>query len=340
MSVNNYHHFTKNERNELFILLNRGYSHREIANALEKHHSSISREIKKNSVKEKYVSKKANQKAKTKRSKAKYRGMKINENSELKNYIEEKLKIHWTPERITGRWKKEKHKDKNGQIIIISSPTIYKYLYSVHGQQLCQYLPSRRYSKKKRKFIKGRKRQLIPNRISIEERPKIINDRKKFGHWEGDTLGRIKTDTEVIAGLVERQSRYLLIQKIPGLKHTVNGFNKMFNPYRNMLNSLTLDNGVENIKYEKLKTTTYFCHPYSSWEKGSIENGFHRLRRFIPKKSSLLEYSNKDIAKFTNLLNSMPMKCLNWNTPKEIFEYQLLLKRSKNNYPQVSHLTI
>jgi len=329
-----YQHYTKADRTEISILLKRGYSHRDIADAMRRHHSSISREIKNNNVNCQYDPKKAHHKATVKRSKSKYQSMKIIKHLELENYITEKIKCHWTPEEIAGRWNKKKKKDKSGKIIIITAPSIYKYLYSAYGQYLCKYLPSKRYRVRRRKAQNKQKRQMIPNRVSIDERPKFINERKQFGHWEGDTLGRIRADTEVIAGLREKMSRYILIKKLPGLKYTVDGFNKMLNPHRNIFNSLTLDNGVENIKYKELNVDTYFCHPYSSWEKGGIENDFQRLRRFIPKGSSLLNYSNKKIFNFAEIMNNTPRKCLNWNTPKEVFNELCGLKNGSNIYPQ------
>jgi len=271
-------------------------------------------------------------KALVKRTGSKYQCMKIITRSELVDYVNFHLKInHWTPEEIAGRWNKEQYSDFRGRPIIISAPSIYKYLHSVYGQKYCQYLCSRRYIKKRRKPGKKAKKQLIPNRISIELRPGVVLGRTEFGHFEGDTLGRIKVDAEVIAGLSERMSRYILIRKMPGLKHAMDGFKKMLNPYHNLVKSLTLDNGVENIKWEKLSIDTYFCHPYSSWEKGGMENLFKRLRRFIPKKASLKNYSEKDIIRFADIMNNTPRKCLNWKTPKEIFEEQSVLVNRKIN---------
>lgn len=328
----NYQHFTQDERNEISILLKKGYSRRDIGEALGKDHSSVSREIFRNKVNGVYDPKKANAKAKAKRSKSKYQGMKVVKNSDLGKRIKENLKDdHWTPEEIAGRWNSENHLDKCGKKIIISAPSIYKYLYSAYGQFLCKYLISKRYAKRKIKEGGKPKRQLIPNRISIELRPEIVNGRTEFGHFEGDTLGRIKIDTEVIAGLSERMSRYILIRKLPGLKHTVDGFNEMLNPHHDLVKSLTLDNGVENVKWEKLGVDTYFCHPYSSWEKGGMENLFRRLRRFIPKKASLKDYLEEDIISFADIMNNTPRKCLNWKTPKEIFEEQCALAKLKIN---------
>lgn len=313
-----YKHILKVNRLEISILLNKGYSVREIGRSLGKNPSSISREISSNSTNGIYDPHKANNKARVKRICSKYQGMKVVSNMELRDYIDEKMKIGWTPEQIARRLNR-----KSGNPVI-SAKSIYKYLYSPYGQCLCRYLPSKRYIAKRRSGRKLKK-QIIPNRISIEFRPKVINERRRFGDWEADTLGRIKTDNEAIAGLVERKFRYVLACKVPKLKYAMDGFKKLLNPYHNLLKSLTMDNGVENVRHEELNTNTYFCHPYSSWEKGAIENSFQRLRRFIPKKSSLRNYTDERISDIINLMNNTPRKCLDYRTPKEVFNEQLSL---------------
>jgi IS30 family transposase len=319
---------------ELSILLKRGYSHRDIGDALGKDHSSIGREISNNGVKGTYDPHKAHHKALVRRLHSKYKGMKVRDHPELEKYIAEKLRAekldkdhYWIPEQIAGRWNREVHRDQSddSRIVTISPPSIYKYLYSSYGQHLCGYLPSQRYHSKKRDGKKKQKRQNIPNRKSIEERPDTVDQRKDFGHWEGDTLGRIKSDQEAITGAVERLSRYIRLKKVSRLKYAMDGFKEQLNPHHRIIRSLTLDNGVENIRYEELNVDTYFCHPYSSYEKGSVENSFLRLRRFIPKKTSLRNYNNTDIANIVNIMNNTPRKCLNYRTPKEVFEEQCKL---------------
>ncbi len=335
-----YTHFSKSNRLELSILLNRGYSFRDIAKSLKKDHSSISREVRNNSVNGQYDPNKAHIKATIKRAKSKYQGMRIKSDADLENYVTDKIKRFWSPEEIAGRIK-----NIETDIRYVSAPSIYKYLYSSRGQYLHSYLFSGRWCKRKRYKTKGPKKTKIPNRVSIEVRPAIVNQRGRFGDFEGDTLGRIRRDSEVIAGLVERLSRYLMISKEPGLKYAVDGFNKQLNPYQNAIETLTLDNGPENARYEELGIDTYFCHPYCSCDKATMENSFGRLRRFIPKGASLRDYSDEDINRFADLMNDTPRKCLNFRTPKEVFEEQLILKKlslkaNQSNTPEVVHLTI
>lgn len=260
-------HLTKDDRNEISILLKRGYSNRDIGHALGKNHSSIGREINNNKVNGVYDPEKAHQKATVKRSRSKHSGMKIRQYPEFEKYLEERMKDKWTPEEVAGRWNNiDIHYDENGVRITFSPPTVYKYLYSNYGQHLCKYLVSQRYKKKPKKNSSNRKKgPSIPNKTSIEERPERADSREEFGHWEGDTLGNIRSDWEIVAGLCERKTRFLLIGKVPRLKYTIEGFKSLLNPYHYTLESLTLDNGVENIRYMELNiNNTYFCHPYSS----------------------------------------------------------------------------
>lgn len=159
----------------------------------------------------------------------------------------------------------------------------------------------------------------IPNRISISQRPEKINNLSEFGHLEGDTLGKPKRHPHTLVGIVERISRKVFFNKVYRLKYSISGFNKLLNPHRKIFKSLTLDNGRENIRHQELGIKTYFCHPYSSWEKGSIENSFKRLRRFIPKGTPIENYTTKQIKHFADIMNNTPRKCLNWKTPNEVF---------------------
>ena len=316
-----YTHFSKVNRIELSILLQKGYSYREIGPEIGKSASAISREVKENSTNGVYNPVKAEYKARLKRRMSKYQGMKVAENPELEKYIAAHMQNDgWTPEEIAGRLKS----GNNGKTVV-SAKGIYKFCYSSRGQYLCQYLPRQRYKPQKRS-AKRAKRSIIPNRKSIEERPAVVGMNIQFGHFEGDTLGRIKTDNEAVVGARERISRKLFICKVPRLKYAMDGFKQMLNPYHNVVETMTLDNGVENPRYEELNIPTYFCHPYSSWEKGGIENDFMRLRRWIPKKTSLSNYTDKDIYDIMEKMNNTPRKCLNWKTPNEVWNELYALK--------------
>lgn len=311
-----YTHFSKSERLELSILRKKGYSLRAIASVLKRSPSSVSREINNNGNRREYNPQYAQQYARVRRQNAKYQGMKVRAHPKLEQYIIEKMRHRWSPDVIAGTWSRNQ-----GSAVTITAKGIYKYLYSPYGQHLCRYLTSRQCGRRKQRGKIG-KRILIPKRIGIEQRPQIITDRRRFGDFEGDTLGVPKYTHVTIAAVVERKSRYILAQRISRLKYAMDGFQNLLDPLP--VRSLTLDNGVENVKYQKLGVPTYFCHPYSSWEKGQIENAFGMMRRYIPKKASLANYSPEDISAIVKHINSIPRKILDYRSPEEVFEEQFL----------------
>jgi IS30 family transposase len=220
-----YSHFNRTERLELSILLKKGYSVRDIAQALGRNPSSVSREIRRNSVKGEYDPKKADHKAYVRRKYSKYQGMKVRENPEIESYIKQKLKLDWSPETIAGRLSID-----SGGRLSIHHTSIYKYLYTVYGEHLCKYLQYKRYRKKKRNGTKPI-REIIKNRVFIDQRPKIINQRVRCGDFELDTLGTPKTSKESLIGVVDRKSLYFLAKKIPRLKQAMVAAKRLLKPY-------------------------------------------------------------------------------------------------------------
>lgn len=311
-----HHHFTSAERLEISILLKKEYSHHDIARELGCSQPSISREIKRNSVRQIYDPRKAKVKARIRRTHSKYQGMKVRERPDLQKFIIRKMKAGWTPDEIAGRLKTKKN------LSYISAKGIYKWLYSVHGQRYCPLLCSKQL--KPRKHRPKTERSMIPNRTGIEKRPAEANNRTEYGHAETDTAvsGKRHDSKHSLAVLHERKARYVRLQKIPNMKPTsmTRALKKMANDLQ--LCTLTYDNGIENRDHETvaaaLNIQTYFCNPYHSWEKGGVENTIGRIRRYIPKGSNLADYSDNDIAKIEYWLNHTPRKCLNWKTPHEI----------------------
>ena len=310
-------HFSKTERFELSVLLKKGYSAREIGLALRKHHSSVSRETIRGRVCGIYDPRKAHHKAVVRRQASKYQGMKVRERPFLEQIVRQGLEAGWTPEQIAGRLR-EAHRGHT----IISAKGIYKWVYSVYGQSWSRYLPSRQYRQKRRRKKKTKK-ALIPNRIFIEKRPIGAAHRSRRRHFEGDALGVPKGTPETLVGAVDRASRYFLAIKIARLRYAIEGYRALLAPIA--VRSFTLDNGVENVRYEALGVATYFCHPYRSWEKPTIENTFQRLRRWIPKKAKLKDYSGEEIRAIVERMNRTPRKCLKYRTPQEVFEGSRLI---------------
>jgi len=307
-----YRHFGESMRMELAILRGKGYAMRDIASALNISHSSVVRELKRNAVKGQYDPGKADHKACYRRKYSKYQGMKLRNVEGLEDYVKEKLQAGWTPEEIAGRLKME-----NGKTII-SFKGIYKWLYSAYGLSYVRCLPYRKMYRRKRKGKKT-KHSLIPNRVWIDARPVIIEERRRVGDFEGDTLGKPKGCPETLVGMADRKSRYFLARKVQVLRRSMeDGFHVLLRGLEAC--SLTLDSGPENVRHESLWIPTYFCHPYHSWEKGTIENTFQRLRRHIPKRADLKAFPDEVIAFIVERMNNTPRKCLGYRTPAEVFK--------------------
>lgn len=314
-----YHHFTDSERSELEILLSKGYSQRSIAMVIGKSQSSISREIKANSVFSLYNARKAKHKSYVKRHCSKYQGMKIQGNKILHLFIISKLLHYWTPEMIAGYLQHE-------QVLLpsISTKAIYKWIYSAYGQRYCSLLCKKRYHPKRRKGKKASK-EMIPNRISIERRPDTANLRSEIGHFETDTMvsGRKTGSKTALTILHDRKSRKTKIKKIINMSPYTN--RKALTGMLKELYCLTIthDNGIENKQHEymskELRIDTYFCDPYSSWQKGSVENTIGRIRRFIPKGADVSLYSDEYIQMIEDWLNNTPRKCLDFKTPNDVY---------------------
>jgi IS30 family transposase len=322
MKNKKYSHIGKAERLEIDILRKKGYSLREIADAIKRNPATISRELKKNAVNGIYDPQKANHKAYVKRKNSKYQGMKVVSDIELWNYLENKIKEDWSPEMISGRIE-----NIDAWIKPISAKGIYKFIYSVYGRNLEKHLA---YQNKKRRSKSTQKVRQLANRVFIDQRPKIIDKRKRFGDWEGDFIVSGKNGRGVLLTLYERKARYTLIKKITDRK--INEVHRIICELTGgvVINSLTLDNDIVFRKHEELskllKKPIYFCHPYHSWEKGGVENTNKLIRRYIPKRSDISQYSDEYIQIIEDKLNNRPKKCLDFKTPNEVMKENDLFK--------------
>lgn len=316
MKNKKYTHIEKAERLEIAILLNKGYSYRDIAKALKRSVSSISEEINTNSVNGIYDPYKANHKAYVKRKYSKYQGMKAASDFDLWDYIENKMKEDWSPEAISGRIK-----NIDTQIKPISAKGIYKFIYSSHGCNLIRHLT---YQGEAKKPKTASKIEQLKDRVFIDKRPKIIGKRRRFGDWEGDFIVSGKNGKGVLLTLYERKSKYVMIKKLINKK--IEEVHKIIHELTGgiIINSLTLDNDIVFKKHKELSRIlgipVYFCHPYHSWEKGGVENANKLIRRYIPKGSDISKYSDEYVQMIEDKLNNKPRKCLKYKTPNEVMQ--------------------
>lgn len=303
---------SRSERMEVSILLKREYKLREIARVLGRSPSSISEEIKRNTVKGIYDPRKADHMAYVRSRYRRLQWRKINHDQELRTYIIEGLKRHWNPDEIAGSMRQQKLS------FYTSKTAIYEWLRTSRGDRYCEHLYSQRHYRKKHKL--KTKRLVIPNRIGIERRPLGATNRTRYGHWEGDTIvsGRRTGSTSSISVMYERKTKYVMAEKIPNLK-PANHVRAVSAMTKNMLvKSSTWDNGIENQQHQQFGMPTYFCDPYSSWQKGGVENVNKMLRRYFPKGTDFSSVSGGQLQKAVLVINRKPRRSLGFQSAEEV----------------------
>ena len=298
------------ERLEIGILLEKGYSRREIAGALGRSPNTISSEVKNNSVKGVYDPKKAQAKARLKLRYRRFQWRKIDHEQPLKEYVVRGLLKHWNPDEIAGRMKSE------GFDSYVSKTAIYEWLRSARGQSYCSLLYSKRYRRQKRK--PRTKRVMIPDRVSIDERSIEATQRLTYGHWEEDTIVSRRGGKGGVAVFTERKGRLVLGRKVSSLSCYTHARVVRKTLQQVVAHSLTLDNGIENKKHTTYGVPTYFCDPYSSWQKGSVENANKMIRRYFPKGTDWSKVSQGQLDRAISLINKKPRKILGYRTALEV----------------------
>jgi transposase, IS30 family len=301
-----FKYLSDTERGEIEILKKKEYSIRKIAEVLGRSPNTISYELKRCTV---YKASLGKQYARTKLKNRRFQWSKINENNELRNYIISKLKQYWNPDEIAGKMKREKLSFR------VSKSTIYAWLETTRGSRYQKYLykcrPGRRHTKT------GAQGQLS-NITSITERSKSINSRKTVGHWESDLVVSKRGTSGGISGSTERKSRLYIATKVADLtsqskQKTLQLLTKEF-----LVSSITFDRGHENALHHELGIPTYFCDPYSSWQKGSVENGNKLLRRFFPKKTDFNQVTEERLQEVVSIINNKPRKILGYRSSLEV----------------------
>lgn len=301
---------TKVERLEISILRNKGHSMRSVGESMGRSPNTISYEIKVNAVNGVYDPHKAHQKARIRKKYRRFQYSKIEKYPEIKSIIIEKLKEHWNPDEIAG-WLKDNQPD-----LYVSKSAIYNWLHTGRGDRYCDLLYSERHYVKKHK--RKTKRALIPKRVGIEERPLGAINRSRYGHYEADTIVSKRGGTGAILVLIERKSRYAYLWKLPNLKPR--GVTARLNRVRTDISvkSITFDNGIENIYHQDIGVPTYFCDPYSSWQKGTVENVNKMIRRYVPKGTDLITTTQADLDWIADRINKKPRKILGYRSAYEV----------------------
>jgi len=298
------------ERLEIGILRSRGCSIREIAKEMERSPNTISYELRRNKTGGLYNPKKAEAKSRLRKRMRRLQWMKIEQNAELRKYIIEGLEKKWNPDEISGRMRKEKLSFQ------VSKNSIYRWLYSNRGQKYCPLLYSKRYHKRKRTGSK--KRSLIPNWVDISRRFKGAETRNRYGHWEKDAVVSRKGVSSSLASAQERKSKLLVARKVRNMSPVDHeaATQKMLENKKAL--SITRDNGIENTHHKETPVPSFFCEPYSSWQKGGIENANKLIRIFFPKGTDFRFVTQAEVDKSIKLINEKPRKILGYRTAFEV----------------------
>lgn len=312
-----YTQLTQEQRYQIYALLKTEQSQTKIAAVIGVHKSTISRELRRNRGKRGYRPQQAHRLAQQRRKKSVHYCI----SQETWTKIEEKLRQDWSPEQVSGWLKKNTD-------ISVSHEWVYQHIYmdKRSGGDLHKHL---RCQKKRRKRIgEYDRRGKIPNQVSIDERPEIVENRERIGDWEADTIIGAGKQGAIVT-LVERKSRFTLLKQVHRRTATAVGdaIIDLLKPYLTVSHTITFDNGKEFANHQTiaqiLQTDVFFAHPYASWERGTNENTNGLIRQYFPKRSDFLSITDDQISFVKERLNARPRKCLDFQAPSMVFSHIL-----------------
>jgi IS30 family transposase len=314
-----YKHLRPEEREVISQMLAAGASRKSIAEQLGRDRSTISRELRRNGVPGMYLAVDAQQVAVQRRRKGRAKCRKLKRPENL-TYVQERLRQCWSPDQIAGRSRQEFPENPERTV---SHETIYTWLAGDdHRRRWLVYL--RHYPRKKR-------RPKSPGRTdrALAKRSAIINERGRYGDWEGDTIVGSGRHGGALVSMVERKSGYVALLPVPS-KHAEKVRRAMCGRLQQLppelRHSMTLDNGSEFAEYELLENAldmeVFFTDPHAPWQRGTNENTNGLARQFFPKGTDFNQVSRYKVARAENLLNDRPRKRLNYQTPNEVLAQQ------------------
>lgn len=317
---NSYKQLNIQERELLSILRGKGKTLREIAKILKRSPATLSRELRRNAPKIKkgyYLAHRAQERYES-RNRSSRAHARIKD-PKVWILVRRKLKQGWSPEIISG-WLKNHHFE-----LFTSHETIYQWIYRHERRWIATLVRAHR-KRLPRGHSHHHRKLHVPERTSIKERPQSVLARRLIGHWEADTMTSRKSP-QALQVTVERKSRYSRLAKLPRKisRHMSSALNRRLSRYPQLMRrSITYDNGPENHEHMRsnrvLGTRSYFCEPFHSYEKGTVENTIGLVRRFFPKKTDFAIISKNQIKKVEYWLNHRPRKCLGFKTPADVFK--------------------
>jgi IS30 family transposase len=308
-----YKQLTREQRYQICALMKAGLFQTEIAKVIGVHKSTISREMRRNRGLRGYRPKQAHRFAEIRRAKAVT--TRISQDTWI--LVERLLHEDWSPEQISGWLLSERQ-------ITVSHEWIYQFVLKNkrHGGALYQHLRCKK--QRRKRYGSTNYRGRIPDRISIDQRPAVVDTRSRVGDWELDTIIG-KGHKQAIVSLTERKSRLTLIAKVKrkSAELVSRSIQRLLEPISSKVFTLTSDNGKEFARHQEISTALnadfYFAHPYSSWERGLNENTNGLIRQYFPKKHDFTTITEKAISMVMNKLNNRPRKCLGFKTPNQVF---------------------
>ena len=311
-----YTQLTLSKRYHISTLNKQGYSQKYIAQEVDVHPSTISRELRRNRDMLRGYNAEIAQIKSTKVEMQKKKRFSLTKT--IQKYIRAKLKQDWSPEQISGRMKLDTG-------VSVVHETIYRYIYSnkANGGKLYTYLrhKNKKYHCRSNDY---RSRGTIIDRVMIDKRPQIVEKKSRIGDWEIDTVVG-KDHKGFLVTVVDRKSKFTLIKNVVS-KHAqvvTEALIEMITPLKGITHTITSDNGKEFAHHKEvaaaLDTDFYFANPYHSWERGLNEHTNGLIRQYLPKKSVFIGVSKEEIIMIQNRLNHRPRKVLNYKTPYEVF---------------------
>lgn len=314
-----YRQLTDEDRIEIYAMKQAGKTQRSIAERLGVHPSTISRELARNTGRRGYRPKQAHRWACERRQHAR-KAVKMT--PETIAYIERRLRCEHSPEQIVGRMNVDPHYVGH----IVSHERIYRHIWQdmANGGDLYTCLRIAGHKKKRKRYGKHDFRGKIPNRVGIEQRPKIVDCKTRIGDWEADTIiGRHHRGA--VVSLVERKSQFTVLGHVTHKTSEAvqQQMIKHLRPHRQHVHTITTDNGREFAGHEtvaqKLKTKVYFAQPYQAWQRGLNEQVNGLIRQYLPKKTDFRHVTDDQLRFIMNRLNHRPRKTLGFKTPYEVF---------------------
>ena len=312
------------ERQQIELRLKAHVSVRQIAKDLKRRHRVIQYELERHTSKDGvYSAVRAQDEADRTRQKRKKRKRKLDMDDALREHVVSELKRGQSPDVIAGRLKTHPPPGLEGKTI--SHESIYVWIQEGEGRKLGlhHHLLSGRPRRQKRHGRKKRKTH-IPERVSIHERPKGIDERKEVGHWETDSMV-FRRQRERLSVQYERKAKYVMIHRLSdGTAEATEAalHDSVQSLPQDLWKTLTFDNGGEGANHTVLRKAydikTFFCDPFASWQKGGVEHANGIIRRYLPRNTDMSHVTPEDIYAIQEKINTMPRKSLGYKTPREV----------------------